>query len=133
MTPTPPDPLTDIRAAVHAKLSDAPLRGLVLLIASIGELLDPKTVPAPAYSVICRLCENLRSWVLVTNPNSPYGFLRGPVTGVDLALHTLDLRACPPDSERPEEVPRHVWPSVLRAAERYRSDRLAAIEPEGNA
>ena len=128
----------EIEAAADADLSGPALRGLVVIVTTLLDSLNPQHLPDPPTAVLAALCENLGHWVVAVSPRSPYVFLCPPIDYAGVTVGTLDLRQVKPDSARPEQVPRQIWPTVLRHAARYRethpsADILQFAEPRGRA
>lgn len=118
----------EIEAALDADLSGPVLRGYVVIASTLVASINPRHLPDPPTAVIAALCENLGHWVVATSPRSPYMFVRPPIGHAGVTVGTLDLRHVGADSQRPEHVPRQIWPTVQRCAARYRT----AHPPAGN-
>ena len=128
----------EIEAAADANLPEQVLRGYVVIITTLLDSINPQHLPDPPTAVLAALCENLGHWVVAASPHSPYVFLRPPIDYAGVTVGTLDLRQVDAHSARPEQVPRQIWPTVLRHAARYRAaypsaDVLQFAEPKGRA
>jgi hypothetical protein len=111
----------EIEAAVDADLSGPVLRGYVAIATTLLASLNRKHLPDPPTAVVAALCENLGHWVVATSPRSPYVFVRPPIDHAGVTVGTLDLRHVEAGGQRPEDVPRLIWPTVQRYAARYRT------------
>jgi len=107
------------------------MRGLVVVIGTVVETLNPAFLPSPPYAVVAALCEALLRWVVVAGPMSPYAHVRSPIEAAGLTTCTVDLRKVHPDTDRPEGVPAPVWPTVQDAARRYRAAHPQPVQDEG--
>ena len=134
----------DVRAAVDANVRGDAMRGLVVVIGTLVETLNPAFLPCPPYAVIAALCEDLLRWVVAAGPMSPYAHVRSPIEAAGFSIYAVDLRKVHADTLRPHGVPDAVWPTVLAAAQRYREAcpeqamaadeaRLLEMRPEGRA
>lgn len=129
----------DVQAAVDANVHGDAMRGLVVVIGTVVETLNPAFLPSPPYAVVAALCEDLLRWVVAAGPMSPYAHVRSPLEAAGLSICTVDLRKLRADTLRPDGVPEAVWPTVVSAAQRYREAcpaddmRLLEMRPEGRA
>lgn len=130
---------SDLQAAIDADLSLDALRGLLVMIATVSESVDPRFMPFPAYRVIAGLCHDPKRWSVVCNQHSPYLFVRAPIEFADLSIWTLDLRAVL-DEPEPRDLPPEIWTQVQLAAKRYIDSHPAPVDnpllyadAEGNA
>lgn len=134
----------DVQAAVDANVRGDAMRGLVVVIGTVVETINPAFLPSPPYAVVAALCEDLLRWVVAAGPMSPYAHVRSPIEAAGLSIWTVDLRKVRADTVRPDGVPEAVWPTVVAAAQRYREAcpeqamaaddmRLLEMRPEGRA
>lgn len=134
----------DVQAAVDANVHGDAMRGLVVVIGTVVETLNPAFLPSSPYAVVAALCEDLLRWVVAAGPMSPYAHVRSPIEAAGLSICTVDLRKVHVGTVRPDGVPEAVWPTVVAAAQRYREAcpeqamaadeiRLLEMRPEGRA
>jgi hypothetical protein len=108
-----------IQAAIAADLNSETIRGLLVIVETIAQNLNPRTLPQNPDGIIAALCQELTRWVVVSSDLSPYAYVRQPLEVAGVAIATLDLRKVQPDDFCPEEMNPAIWPQVLKAAKRY--------------
>jgi hypothetical protein len=118
-----------IQAAIDADLSPEVIRGLLLIVETVAQNVNPRTLPENADAIIATLCQHLTRWVVVSSDLSPYAYVRQPLEVAGVAIATLDLRKVQPDDFCPAEMNPVVWPQVLTAAKRYHDAHPTPVDP----